>query len=483
MLAKVLTKSIVFLFLLTLVVVQSATAENTPHAGDLKSASSARLLTPPQFDALIAKAQTTGAARVIVGLRVNYQPEGRLRSVQAIQAQRRAIEQAQNTLLNQLAKQNVKVIRKFQAIPYLVMDADAGALATLATWNIASIMEDRRRHPSLTESGSLIGTPNAWTNGYTGAGQVVAIIDTGVDKTHPFLAGKVVSEACYSTTYPPDTATSLCPGGVSQSTDPGSGMHCTVVGICVHGTHVAGIAAGKDDGAIGFSGVAKDADLIAIQVFSYFSDCACIQAYDSDILAGLERVQTLGGSYNIAAVNLSLGGETYTSQAACDTAYPVYRDMFASLQSIGIAPVCASGNDYSADSIEMPACVSTAVSVGSTQDGSLGSTVDAVSSFSDSASFLTFLAPGQYIYSSMPNGNWGNMMGTSMATPHVAGAWAILKSASPSATVAQVRLALHTTGKFVTDPRNNISKPRIQIDTAAQFLLDPKIYFFPFVSK
>lgn len=483
MLAKVLTKSILVLFLLTLAVVQSATAGNISTADDFKSASNSRLLAPSLFDALISKAQTTGSARVIVGLRVNYQPEGRLRSVQAIQAQRRTIEQAQNALLHQLSKHNVKVIRKFQAIPHLVLEVDAGALATLATLHISSITEDRRRHPSLMESVSLIGAPNAWANGYTGAGQVIAIIDTGVDKTHPFLAGKVVSEACYSTTYPPDTATSLCPGGVSQSTDPDSGMPCTVAGICVHGTHVAGIAVGKDDGAIGFSGVAKDANLIAIQVFSYFSDCACIQAYDSDILAGLERVQTLSGIYNIAAVNLSLGGETYTSQAACDTAYSVYRDMFASLQSVGIAPVCASGNDYSADSIEMPACVSTAISVGSTQDGSLGSTVDAVSSFSDSASFLTFLAPGQYIYSSIPNGNWGNMMGTSMATPHVAGAWAILKSALPSATVDQVRLALITTGKYITDPRNGIPKPRIQIDSAAQFLLNPNIYFFPIISK
>jgi subtilisin family serine protease len=121
--------------------------------------------------------------------------------------------------------------------------------------------------------------------GYSGAGRTVAILDTGVDKTHPFLSGKVVSEACYSTNSA--TTTSLCPGGVSQSTAAGSGVNCpTSIGGCNHGTHVAGIAAGK--GAT-FSGVAKDASIIAIKVFTQFNtvaDCGgtapCILAYSSD---------------------------------------------------------------------------------------------------------------------------------------------------------------------------------------------------------
>lgn len=433
--------------------------------------------------ALLAKAQTQGSVRVIVGVRAAFQPEGKL-GARAAQAQRRAIEQAQDALLNQMANRNVKAIKKFALIPYLAVDVDASALTALASSpSVVSIAEDRRRYPSLMESVPLVGAPSAWASGYTGAGQVVAILDTGVDKTHPFLAGKVVSEACYSTTYLPHTATSLCPGGVSQSTDPDSGLNCTIVGICIHGTHVAGIAAGKDNGSIGFSGVAKDADIIAIQVFSYFSNCGCIMAYDSDILAGLERVQTLSSSYNIAAVNLSLGGDPYTNQTDCDNANLAYRDMFANLRSLGIAPVVASGNDYSPNSIEAPGCVSTAISVGSTQDGSLGSTVDAISSFSNSASFLTLLAPGQYIYSSIPGGSFTNMMGTSMATPHVTGAYAILKSRAPSATVDQILAALTNTGVPITDLRNGITKPRICISCALTMIGPLIIYYFPVVGK
>jgi subtilisin family serine protease len=249
-----------------------------------------------------------------------------------------------------------------------------------------------------------------------------------------------------------------------------------VVGICRHGTHVAGIAAGKDPGAVGFSGVAKEADLIALQVFSYFADCACIGAYDSDILAGMERVQTLKSTLDVAAINLSLGGETYTTQAECDATYPAYVDAIANLASVGVATIIAAGNDYSPNSLEVPGCVSGAVSVGSTQDGSFGTTVDAVSSFSNSTSFLSLLAPGQVITSSA-SGGYLAMQGTSMATPHVAGAWAVLKSAKPNATITQVLNALTGTGKPVTDTRNGITKPRIQLDRAVPALWRTEIWF------
>ncbi len=106
--------------------------------------------------------------------------------------------------------------------------------------------------------------------GYDGTGYTVAILDTGVDKDHYYLDnGKVVSEACYSTTYSGYSSFNICPGG-SNSTGVNSaepyGGSCPA-GECDHGTHVAGIAAGTHTD---FSGVAPDADIIAIQVFSGF---------------------------------------------------------------------------------------------------------------------------------------------------------------------------------------------------------------------
>ncbi|MGH9802369.1 MAG: BACON domain-containing protein, partial [Blastocatellia bacterium] len=131
----------------------------------------------------------------------------------------------------------------------------------------------------------------------------------------------------------------------------------------------------------------------------------------------------------------------------------------------------ASGNEGFTNAVSFPACISSAISVGSTDDGSLNTTIDAVSSFSNSASILTMLAPGRWINSSVPDNKFVNFSGTSMAAPHVAGAWALLKSAAPNATLQQIQNALTSTGKQITDTRNSITKPRIKVDAAISSLI------------
>lgn len=439
--------------------------------------------------ALIAQAQARGRLRVIVGVRVpTYKPEGKL-DVRAAQAQRASIAQAQNALINQLAAYNIRVTHRFTTIPYLGLEVNANALQALARIpNVTSIREDKPRAPSLSQSTVIVGATTAWASGYTGAGQVVAILDTGVDSAHPFLAGKVVSEACYSTNDSSQGSSSVCPGGVEQSTAPGSGTYCDLsIAGCYHGTHVAGIAAGRDPGGLGFSGVARDANIIAIQVFSRFDNpsyCSgpCALAWDEDIIAGLERVYELRNTYPIAAANLSLGGEPLYAYV-CDADFPDYKDAIDNLRSVGIAAVIASGNESSSTSISPPACVSSAVSVGSTRDGSGYATpVDAVSPFSNSASFLSLLAPGEIIYSSYPGGSYVAISGTSMATPHVTGAWAILKQRAPVSTVEQILAALTNTGVPIYDSRNGITKPRIQINVAL-YQFPPFFYYFPIIVK
>ncbi len=196
--------------------------------------------------------------------------------------------------------------------------------------------------------------------------------------------------------------------------------------------------------------------------------------WTSDEISGLERVYALRNTYDIAAVNMSIGGGAYTSQSTCDSDNPSVKSAIDTLRSVNIATVIASGNDGYSDSIAEPGCISSAVSVGATIDS--GSNVDKVTSYSNSASFLNLLAPGSVITSSVPGGGYSTWQGTSMATPHVAGAWAILKQMNTDLTVSEGLDALSSTGVPITDPRNSIVTPRIQIDAALNAITPPCSY-------
>ncbi|TLN17656.1 peptidase S8 and S53 subtilisin kexin sedolisin, partial [bacterium] len=384
---------------------------------------------------------------------------------------------AQAALLDRIGAFALDEPYRFTTVPQVVVTlTPEGLQAAFDSGLVGAAQEDTLAAPTLAESTVLIGATSAWSNGYSGAGQTIAILDTGVDKGHAFLAGKVISEGCYSSTDAAYGATSVCPGGVIESTAPGSGAPCSlVIAGCEHGTHVAGIAAGN---GASFSGVARGANLIAIQVFSRFDSLTycgtsepCALTFTSDQMKGLERIYTLSSSYNIAAVNMSLGGDQYTANCDGDARKP----LIDNLRAAGVATVIAAGNNGFANALSAPACISSAISVGSTGDGSGGTIVDAVSYFSNSASFLTLLAPGAVITSSVPGGGYANLSGTSMAAPHVAGAVALLLSRNPTLSVEAIQAALVNTGVPVTLSRNGVTvtKARIRLAQALAALPSP----------
>ncbi len=423
-----------------------------------------------KFDNLILKAHENGSVRVIVKVRLDdYKSDAEL-SNQLQRSQRASIKQKQASLLNYLNKFNIENVKMLDYIPFLGMEITADALETLRGFeDVVSIREDERQQASLLESipilgGSAFGGPSGGTfGGFSGLGRTIAILDTGVDKTHPFFNNRVVSEACYSTNSA--TTASVCPGGASSSTASNSGLHCNVAG-CTHGTHVAGIAAGGNP-TIGGNGVARDVNIIAIQVFSRKTDCQstsdCTTAFNIDTIKALERVYALRTTYAIDAVNMSLGGGRYFSY--CDTELSDYKMAIDNLRAAGIATIIASGNEGFTDSLASPACVSTSFSVGSTTDGDTFP-IDFVSTFSNSANFLNLLAPGERILSSYPGAIYENSQGTSQATPMVAGAWAVMKQKFPSDTIAQTFTRLKYGGVQVLDSRSGLVKPRIKVDTA-----------------
>ena len=199
---------------------------------------------------------------IIVQIDTSFRPGLELLDSKSAETQQAAIKSTQEALLFSLKEYKLDLVHSFQFIPFMAMHVDRTAFEALTQSKlVTNIEEDIVVKATLTESVPLIQAPLVWDMGYTGTGQAVAILDTGVDKTYPMLSGKIVSEACYSTNG--DDTYSLCPGGVSELTANNSAMPylgICPIGKCDHGTHVSGIAAGT-------IGVAKNSKIIAIQVF------------------------------------------------------------------------------------------------------------------------------------------------------------------------------------------------------------------------
>lgn len=426
---------------------------------------------------LLAKARAAGSLLVLaeLALPAPFVPEAQA-DAQAALEQRAAIAATSDAVLAALKGTGAQVAATFSSVPYLAVRVDANALATLANLpQVASIQEDVPAAPALESSTQAISLPPVWASGIEGQGQTVVLLDTGIDTDHPFYASRLVDGACFSNAGGAGARTPTCPNasatqyGVAAAESDSSNAACWSGGgsLCAHGTHVAGVAAGGD--ANTFDGVARQASIIAIQVFTRFDNYAacggngtCVMSYTTDQLRALDYVYTtLRPARTLASVNMSLGGGQYT--AACD--FDARKPAIDNLRSAGIATTVAAGNNNFRNALTAPACISTAVAVGGVTDSD---NPPANSVVFNLHSLVDLLAPGYSVVSSAVGGGYGGMSGTSVSSPFVAGAFALCKSAHPALSVNQIETILEQTGAPVHDARSSgvYTKPRLKLDDA-----------------
>jgi subtilisin family serine protease len=295
---------------------------------------------------------------------------------------------------------DVEVLENFEVrTPEVHMENTAAKSLSMENWGLTKI-----------------GAQAAWAAfGVTGRGVRIGHLDTGVDASHPDLAGKVAAWAEFNGS-----------GNRVYSTPHDSG---------IHGTHTAGtLVGGSASGAP--IGVAPNAKLISGLVLNGTSGTLL------QVLAGMQWVLDPDG--NPATDD---GAEILSMSLGAPGQYNVFQDITDRLVAAGVLPVFAVGNSGPNNADAPGNCVG-AMSVGATMYS------DVIAPFSGGGRVTwggkTYVkpeitAPGYGIPSSIPGGSYQTLSGSSMATPHVAGAAALLKEANPSLTVAQIMKALTST--------------------------------------
>ena len=235
-----------------------------------------------------------------------------------------------------------------------------------------------------------VDAPAAWAKS-RGAGVKVVVIDTGLDMTHPDLAGNIK-------------------GGwnaITKSNDFNDDHG--------HGTHCGGNIAALDN-AVGIVGVAPKADLYGVKVL----DANGSGTFD-DVIAGMQWAV----DNHMEVASMSLGADQGNQALA---------DMVAAMKKGGVTLVAAAGN--SGGAVGFPGGYPGAIAVAASDSN------DALADFSSRGPEVAVIAPGVNVYSLSKNGGYETMSGTSMATPHVAGLAVLYVSKHKGATPDQVRAAL-----------------------------------------
>ena len=319
-------------------------------------------------------------------------------------------------------------------------------------------------HALLDKTPQLIGAPQVWgsTLATAGEGMKIGIIDDGLDQTHPFFnpanftypAGFPKGNTSY-TTPKVIVARAFAPAAntwkyARTPYDPVNSDHATHVGGIAAGDH--GTTATWNGGKFTVSGIAPDAYIGNYKVLTVPTTDFGLDGNSPEIAAGIEQAVKDG----MDVINLSLG------EPEVEPSRDIVVQALDAAAEAGVVPVIAAGNSFGEagrGSVDSPGTAPEAITVAASSEGGSGGPADVIAGFSGSGPTSISLqlkpdvsAPGEDVLSSLPHDDWDRWSGTSMASPHVAGAVAVLKQRHPTWTVQQLKSALATTGDPVHPP-------------------------------
>ncbi|MFI6710495.1 S8 family peptidase [Nonomuraea sp. NPDC050478] len=312
-----------------------------------------------------------------------------------------------------------------------------GRAASTLSAGLSKVWLDRKVEADLDWSVPLIGAPQAWAAGFDGTGVKVAVLDTGIDDTHPDLAGKVTE------------ARSFVPG--AETAKDGHG----------HGTHVASIITGTGAASGGkHKGVAPGVELVVGKVLDDGGSGEW-----SGVIEGMEWAASSGAD----VVNMSLGGDP------TDGTDPISQALDTLTAGTGTLFVVAAGNSGEAESVGTPGVARSALTVAATDRDDKLAPFSSRGPRSDGALKPDIAAPGADIVAARAAGtsmgtptgdSYTSASGTSMATPHVAGAAAVLAQRHPDWEAGQLKTALMSTAEDVGGTVYELGSGRLDLATA-----------------
>src|SRR4051812_5459847 len=332
-------------------------------------------------------------------------------------------------------------------------------LTALHTIPGATVWPSVRYHALLDRTPQLIGATQVWgpTLATSGQGIKIGVIDDGLDQTQVFFTPTGLS---YPAGFPKGNTAYTTPKViVARAFAPAANTYKYARTPfdpvnSDHATHVSGIAAGNHDTPATntdgtkprVSGVAPNAYIGNYKVLTIPTSDFGLDGNSPEIAAGIEQAVKDG----MDVINLSLG------EPEIEPTRDIVVKAIDAAAEAGVVPVIAAGNSFGEagrGGIGSPGTAPEAITVAASSEGGRGGPADVIAGFSDSGPTPISLqfkpdvtAPGEEVLSSIPKNDWDRWSGTSMASPHVAGAAALLKQRHPTWTVPQIKSALSTTG-------------------------------------